>query len=79
MQIIIEAERRSYADRSLYLGDPDFINIPQDSLLDNAYLSDRMLSFSFDKASKSLDIHPGTIIWEEGEETTHYSILDPTL
>ena len=77
MQIIIEAERRSYADRSLYLGDPDFINIPQDSLLDKAYLSDRMLSFSFDQASRSLDINPGNIIWEESEETTHYSILDP--
>ena len=77
MQIIIEAERRSYADRSLYLGDPDFINIPQDSLLDRAYLSERMLSFSFDQASKSLDINPGNIIWEESDETTHYSILDP--
>tara|TARA_B100001057_G_C22513361_1_gene818853 strand:- start:14 stop:799 length:786 start_codon:yes stop_codon:yes gene_type:complete len=77
MQIIIEAERRSYADRSLYLGDPDFINIPQDSLLDKAYLSNRMLSFSFDQASESLDINPGNIIWEESEETTHYSILDP--
>jgi gamma-glutamyltranspeptidase/glutathione hydrolase len=77
MQIIIEAERRSYADRSLYLGDPDFINIPQDSLLDKAYLSDRMMSFSFDQASESLDINPGNIIWEESEETTHYSILDP--
>lgn len=77
IQVIVEAERRSYADRSLYLGDPDFINIPQDSLLNIDYLNERMNSFSFDKATKSTDIAPGTIVWDESEETTHYSIVDP--
>jgi gamma-glutamyltranspeptidase/glutathione hydrolase len=77
MQVIVEAERRSYADRSLYLGDPDFIKIPKDSLLDGDYLSKRMRSFTFEKATKSSDIAPGTIQWEESEETTHYSIVDP--
>ena len=77
MQVIVEAERRSYADRSLYLGDPDFVNIPKDSLLDSNYLSKRMRSFTFEKATKSSDIAPGTIQWEESEETTHYSIVDP--
>ncbi len=76
IQIIVEAERRSYADRSLYLGDPDFISIPQDSLLDTNYLANRMASFDFDQATKSSDISPGSIVWEESEETTHYSILD---
>jgi gamma-glutamyltranspeptidase / glutathione hydrolase len=77
IQVIVEAERRSYADRSLYLGDPDFVNIPQDSLLNVQYLNDRMNSFSFDKATKSTDIAPGSIVWDESEETTHYSIVDP--
>ena len=77
MQVIVEAERRSYADRSLYLGDPDFVKIPKDSLLDSNYLSKRMHSFTFEKATKSSDIAPGTIQWEESEETTHYSIVDP--
>ena len=77
MQVIVEAERRSYADRSLYLGDPDFIQIPQDSLLDPSYLNKRMGSFTFKQATKSTDIAPGTIVWEESEETTHYSIVDP--
>ena len=77
IQIIVEAERRSYADRSLYLGDPDFVNIPQDSLLDVSYLNERMESFSFENATKSPEINPGTIVWEESEETTHYSIVDP--
>lgn len=77
IQVIVEAERRSYADRSLYLGDPDFIQIPQDSLLDPSYLNKRMESFTFKQATKSTDIAPGTIVWEESEETTHYSIVDP--
>ena len=77
IQVIVEAERRSYADRSLYLGDPDFVNIPQDSLLDVSYLNERMEYFSFENATKSSEINPGTIVWEESEETTHYSIVDP--
>ena len=76
MQVIVEAERSSYADRSLYLGDPDFVNVPKDSLLDPAYLNQRMESFSFNQATKSTDIAPGSIVWEESEETTHYSIID---
>ncbi len=76
VQIMVEAERRSYADRSKYLGDPDFISIPSDSLLDTAYLAARMENFSFNEATPSSAIEPGSIIWEDSEETTHYSILD---
>jgi gamma-glutamyltranspeptidase/glutathione hydrolase len=45
--------------------------------LDVSYLNERMESFSFEKATKSSEINPGTIVWEESEETTHYSIVDP--
>ena len=76
MQMMIEAERRSYADRSNYLGDPDFVFIPVDSLISKPYLNQRMDDFSWEKASLSSDIKPGSIVWNESEETTHYSILD---
>ena len=76
MQIIVEAERRSYADRSLYLGDPDFYEVPEKKLLNTEYLNERMETFDFDKATKSIDIKPGSLIFEESEETTHYSIID---
>ena len=76
MQIIVEAERRSYADRSLYLGDPDFYKVPEKKLLNTEYLNERMETFDFDKATKSIDIKPGNLIFEESEETTHYSIID---
>lgn len=76
IQLLAEAERRAYADRSYYLGDPDFVNIPVDSLLSEAYLSSRMDSFSFEAATPSTEIKPGVITGYESPETTHYSIVD---
>ena len=76
IQLIVEAERRSYSDRSKYLGDPDFSKVPYNQLISNKYLNNRMNSFSFDLASQSKDIQAGKIPWTESEETTHYSILD---
>ena len=77
MQVIAEASRRAYADRSHFLGDPDFINIPVDSLISDTYLKNRMDNFSFDIATPSTAITPGTIPGYESMETTHYSIVDP--
>ena len=76
IQLIVEAERRSYSDRSKHLGDPDFSKVPYNQLISNNYLNNRMNSFSFDLASQSKDIQAGKITWTESEETTHYSILD---
>ena len=76
IQVITEAERRAYADRSFYLGDPDFVDVPVDSLLSDAYLSGRMDDFSFDKATPSSSINYGSIPGYESMETTHYSIVD---
>ncbi len=77
IQVITEAERRAYADRGFYLGDPDFTDIPVDTLISEEYLSDRMLDFSFDKATPSAEINCGVITGYESDETTHYSIVDP--
>jgi len=76
IQLMVEAERRTYADRSEYLGDPDFVNIPQSELMDSTYLTNRMKSFNWNSASLSSDINPGKVIINESEETTHYSIID---
>ncbi len=76
IQVLAEAERRAYADRSYYLGDPDFVDNPADSLLSEAYLSERMESFSFEAATPSSEIKPGVIIGYESPETTHFSIVD---
>lgn len=76
IQVITEAERRAYADRSFYLGDPDFVTIPHDQLLSDAYLKNRMANFSFDKATPSSTISHGKVDIIESDETTHYSIVD---
>ncbi|MDC1265747.1 gamma-glutamyltransferase [Flavobacteriaceae bacterium] len=77
IQLIAEAERRAYADRSYFLGDPDFVNIPTDSLISENYLSRRMSDFNWEKATKSSTLSRGSIPGYESNETTHYSIVDP--
>ena len=76
IQLMVEAERRSYADRSYFLGDPDFVDISKDSLTSIKYLSKRMKSFNWDKATKSSDLSRGSFLGHESDETTHYSIVD---
>lgn len=76
IQAITEAERRAYADRSFYLGDPDFVKIPIETLIKEDYLSGRMADFSFEKATLSSDVSHGNIQIIESDETTHYSIVD---
>ena len=76
IQVMVEAERRAYADRSYFLGDPDFVDIPTEELLSDDYLKIRMKDFSFDKPTPSDSISYGEILGYESEETTHYSIVD---
>ena len=76
IQLLVEAERRAYADRAYYMGDADFVKVPTQQLLSPDYLKERMSSFSWDKASKSSEIAHGKIVGYESDETTHYSIVD---
>ena len=76
IKLLVEAERRSFADRSHYLGDPDFIQVPVNKLTSESYLNSRMNDFSFEKPTDSNDIGYGNIEINESDETTHYSIVD---
>jgi gamma-glutamyltranspeptidase/glutathione hydrolase len=76
VHLMVEAERRVYADRSKYLGDPDFFHAPIQQLVDEEYLDSRMSSFDPERATVSSDIQPGEIAGYESEETTHVSIVD---
>ena len=75
-KILVEAEKRSFADRAYFLGDPDFVNIPKDQIVDANYLSERMSNFSFNSPTPSSEISYGEIEILESDETTHYSIVD---
>jgi gamma-glutamyltranspeptidase/glutathione hydrolase len=74
VQLMVEAERRAYADRAEFLGDPDFIKVPVKKLTSSAYLKNRMQDFVFNKAGSSNITLAGNI--PESEETTHLSVMD---
>ncbi len=77
VHLIAEAERRSFADRSKYMGDADFYHVPVDSLLDSLYLASRWLDFDPTKASLStLDSTTSNKQDLDTYETTHTSIID---
>ena len=76
IQVITEAERRAYADRNYFIGDPDFVKIPQNELLEESYLKQRMSDFDWKKATMSSAVSHGKISISESNETTHYSIVD---
>ncbi|MFM6976241.1 MAG: gamma-glutamyltransferase [Sphingobacteriaceae bacterium] len=74
VQLMIEAERRAFADRAEHLGDPDFWQVPVDKMMSDTYLKNRLSDFQEGVASKSKDITAGN--FKESEQTTHLSILD---
>jgi gamma-glutamyltranspeptidase / glutathione hydrolase len=75
VQLMVEVERRAYADRAQYLGDADFIKVPSAALTSDDYLKERMKDYSAGVAGKSTAVKAGTIK-KESEETTHISIID---
>ena len=76
IKLLVEAERRSFADRSHFLGDPDFVKISVDKLVNEKYLKNRMKNFTFEEPTNSFNLKHGNISISESEETTHYSIVD---
>jgi gamma-glutamyltranspeptidase/glutathione hydrolase len=75
VHLITEAEKRAFADRSEYMGDPQYTKIPSE-LLDRNYMRIRMNSFSQDSATPSSKVNPGSFRDQESMETTHYSVVD---
>ena len=76
VQVMVEAERRAFADRAEFMGDPDFIEDKTEMLISEEYLKNRWKNFSFEKATPSSEV--GKIITQpkESTETTHISIID---
>ena len=73
--LIVEAMRRAYRDRALYLGDPDFYDVPQARLTDPNYAAGLRAGIMFDRATPS-DMLPGRDNLPDGTDTTHFSIID---
>ncbi|MBX2921438.1 MAG: gamma-glutamyltransferase [Chitinophagaceae bacterium] len=75
VQLMVEAERRAYADRAEYMGDADFVRVPVDTLLSDHYIRKRMEDYVPGKAGSSEQTKAG-ILPKESEETTHLSVAD---
>jgi gamma-glutamyltranspeptidase/glutathione hydrolase len=71
-----EAMKYAYADRSKYLGDPDFVNIPVVGLTSKAYAAKLRQHIVLDRATPSTNIGPGHPPGFESDQTTHYSVID---
>jgi len=76
VHLYVEAFRRAYADRNFYLADPDFVKMPLERLISPAYAAERASSISLDRATPSAEVGPGLEGPREGQNTTHYSIVD---
>lgn len=74
--LVAEIMKRAYADRSEYLGDPDFFQVPQKGLTSKAYANSLANTISFDKVTPSKEILPGKPQPYESDQTTHYSVVD---
>ena len=75
VQLMCEIERRAYADRAMYLGDPDFVRVPVSALVSPAYLRARMKDYDPHKATPSSQVGAGSFP-DESHETTHLSVVD---
>lgn len=76
IQIMAEAEKYAYADRSEYLGDPDFVNVPWQALTSKAYAKSIAGQIDINKAKPSSEIRPGKLAPYESDQTTHFSVVD---
>lgn len=76
VNLMVEAMRRVYADRSRYMGDPDFVQVPADVLISKDYARERMNGYEMNIAGNSKDVQPGSIAKKESKETTHYCVVD---
>ena len=76
MQLMAEAEKQAYADRSEYLGDPDFVKVPWQALTNKAYAKSIAERIDLNKAKPSSEIKPGKLAPYESNQTTHFSVVD---
>ncbi len=74
VQLMTEVERRAFADRGEFMGDPDFVQVPVKTLVSDAYLKERMKDYEPGKAGSSKITKAGVI--HESDQTTHLSIID---
>ncbi len=76
LHLMSEAMKRAYADRSEFLGDPDFVSVPVKQLINKQYANSLAKKITLNKTTPSSEIKPGKLAPYESDQTTHYSVVD---
>ncbi|MCG9721809.1 gamma-glutamyltransferase [Shewanella sp. Isolate7] len=76
LHLMAEVMKRAYADRSEYLGDPDFVEVPVNTLISKDYAKSRAKGIAINRVTPSSEIAPGKLSGYESPQTTHYSVVD---
>lgn len=76
INLLSEVMKHAYADRSKYLGDPDFYDVPVKKITSNQYANEIFKEINLGMSKSSSDIHPGMYLNNESHETTHFSVAD---
>ena len=76
INLLTEVMKHAYADRSKYLGDPDFFDVPIDKIISKKYSDEIFNSVALGHSVPAKDIHPGMYLDNESHETTHFSVVD---
>jgi gamma-glutamyltranspeptidase/glutathione hydrolase len=76
IHLIVEAQRRAFADRAEFLGDTDFVKVPIEGLISKRYAADLVKTISPDRATPSKEVRAGNPTGYESSDTTHYTVVD---
>ncbi len=76
INLLSEVMKHAYADRSKYLGDPDFYDVPVKKITSNQYANEIFKEINLGMSKSSSNIHPGMYLNNESHETTHFSVAD---
>ena len=76
LHLMAETMKYAYADRSEYLGDPDFVNVPVKQLTSKEYAKEIASKIAINKTTPSSEIKPGNLAPYESDQTTHFSVID---
>ncbi|MEH6634904.1 MAG: gamma-glutamyltransferase [Halioglobus sp.] len=76
LHVLAESMKLAYADRSKFLGDPDFVDVPMAELMDPAYAARQRQLIDPGRATPASEIHPGKVLAPESDDTTHYNVAD---
>ncbi len=74
--VLTEVLRRAFADRAEFMGDPDFVNVPVETLISKSYAEKRAATIDLNKASDSSEVGHGEIVGKESMDTTHFTVVD---